>query len=242
MTATVENQMYLDLLKKVLVDYPRIKYTEYKSVRTYNPNFRTHFLLALDKILRLKDFAVCKVVQPQEEDRMVGKDWPIYADTMIGMKRLENVEYCVQKVLDDKIEGDFIETGVWRGGTTILMRAILKTRGVTDRKVWVADSFEGLPKPDGDKYEADKGDTHHTMRELAISKEIVEDNFRKYGLLDDQVKFLKGWFKDTLPTAPLQKIGLEGCRRAIDDYRKTHNITEPIHKVDWTGVYWRKER
>jgi O-methyltransferase len=278
MTATLESQMYIDLLKKVLIDYPRLNYPEYKALYTFTPNWRTRLLMRLDSLFRSKNFAICKVVEPVPEDRIVGKDWPVYADTMIGMKRLENIEHCVKKVLEDKIEGDFIETGVWRGGATILMRAMLKAHNVTDRTVWVADSFEGLPKPDADKYAADKGDTHHTMRELMISKEIVEDNFRKYGLLDNQVQFLKGWFKDTLPTAPIKKVaiarldgdmyestmdgitnlypklsvggfllvddygGLEGCRRAIDDYRKQHGITEPIIKVDWTGVYWRKEK
>ena len=43
--------------------------------------------------------------------------------------------------------GDLIETGVWRGGTTIFMRALLKAHWITNRCVWAADSFEGLPPP-----------------------------------------------------------------------------------------------
>ena len=127
---------------------------------------------------------------------------------MIGLKRMENIEFCVKNIIADKIPGDLIETGVWRGGATIFMRALLKVNNVDDRVVWVADSFEGLPKPDEDKYAADKGDKHHTKEELAIGVEIVKANFEKYGLLDDQVKFLVGWFKDTLPTAPIKKLAL----------------------------------
>jgi O-methyltransferase len=271
------SQMYIDLLKKVLIDYPRIQYDEYKTLHSYTPNWRMNLLIRLDNIFRLRNFAICKRVEPVEADRIVGKDWPIYADTMIGLKRLDNIDYCLNKIIDDNIPGDVIETGVWRGGATILMKAILKARNITDKTVWVADSFEGLPKPNAKKYDADAGDKHHTFRELAISKEIVENNFKKYGLLDDKVKFLKGWFKDTLPTAPIKQLslirldgdmyestmdgitnlypklakggfllvddfgGLEGCRKAIMDYRAANNITEEIKTVDWTGVYWRKE-
>jgi len=53
-----------------------------------------------------------------------------------------------EDVIARGVPGDFIETGVWRGGACIFMRAILKAYGVTDRTVWVADSFEGVPPPD----------------------------------------------------------------------------------------------
>jgi hypothetical protein len=80
-----------------------------------------------------------------DEQRAEGKVWPYpaYADTMIGVKRLDNLQQCVQKVLEDRIEGDFIETGVWRVWSCIFMRAILAAYGIEDRKIFVADSFEG---------------------------------------------------------------------------------------------------
>ncbi|GAA1970076.1 TylF/MycF/NovP-related O-methyltransferase [Microbacterium deminutum] len=77
------------------------------------------------------------------ERRMTGRDWPRYAHTMIGAQRLDNVRTLIEDILDNEIPGDLIETGVWRGGSTIFMRGVLKAHGVTDRTVWVADSFEG---------------------------------------------------------------------------------------------------
>ena len=88
------------------------------------------------------------------------------------------------------------------------MRAILKSYQIHDRKVWVADSFEGLPIPDPQKYPADTGDRLHEFSELAVSLEQVQSNFAKYDLLDSQVTFLKGWFRDTLPKAPIKKLAV----------------------------------
>jgi O-methyltransferase/8-demethyl-8-(2,3-dimethoxy-alpha-L-rhamnosyl)tetracenomycin-C 4'-O-methyltransferase len=140
--------------------------------------------------------------------RAGGRDWPSVAHTMIGQQRMANLRQLAEAVIREGIPGDFIETGVWRGGACIYLRAILEAHGIRDRKVFVADSFEGLPKPDPARYPADQGDLHHTFTPLAVSLEEVRSNFDKYGLLDGQVVFLKGWFKDTLPIAPIQRLAL----------------------------------
>lgn len=146
--------------------------------------------------------------QFRSELRNEGLDWPSKAHTMIGFKRLRNIRQLAEKALNDNVPGDFIETGAWRGGACIYMRAILKAHQCTDRQVWVADSFAGLPEPDQEKYPHDRGDKHHTISELTVSLEQVRENFSRYGLLDDQVHFLKGWFKDTLPAAPIKKLAM----------------------------------
>jgi O-methyltransferase len=138
---------------------------------------------------------------------------------MIGLRRLDNLHFCIKQVLHDEVPGDFIETGVWRGGACIFMRAALKAYMDSIRQVWVADSFEGLPKPDG-RYREDKGDTHWTRSYvLAVSLDQVKSNFSRYGLLDERVRFLKGWFKDTLPTAPIGRLAI--LRLDADMYSST---------------------
>lgn len=144
----------------------------------------------------------------QKEVRENGLDWPQTAHTMIGLGRLNNLQFCVEDVLKNNIPGDFIETGVWRGGATIFMRAILKAYNNVDKKVWVADSFEGLPAPKPWIYPADNGIYLHTYKQLAISLEQVKSNFERYDLLDDQVCFVKGWFCDTLPNISIQQIAV----------------------------------
>ena len=112
--------------------------------------------------------------------REVGQDHPKIAHTMIGLKRLNNIHYCLEQIIANNIPGDCIETGVWRGGATILMRAILKAYNDNTRRVWVADSFEGLPLTNPDKYPADKGyDLFHDMPHLVVSLDAVKNNFRK---------------------------------------------------------------
>ncbi len=131
--------------------------------------------------------------------RADGRDWPHYAQTMVGLKRLTNVRNCVERVIAEGVPGDFIETGVWRGGVVILMRAILEAYGDHERTVFAADSFQGVPPPNVAEYQPDTGSQLHTAQALAVPRDEVEKNFELYGLLDDQVQFLEGWFKDSLP-------------------------------------------
>jgi O-methyltransferase len=200
-----------------------------------------------------------------------------FQHTMIGLRRLENIEFCLSEILAQNIPGDCIECGVWRGGAVIFMKGYLDAHRVEDRSVWVADSFQGPPKP---SLEEDAGLdlSREQYPMLGISLETVRDLFQRYGLLDDRVHFLPGWFKETLPTAPIERIALlrvDGdlfestrdvlevlydrvspggfiliddygclaqCRRAVTAFRESRAITEPIQEVDWTGVFWRKER
>ena len=207
--------------------------------------------------------------------RELGRDWPSKAHSMIGNRRMSNLRQITEYVITNNLPGDFIETGVWRGGACIMARAIMKAYGVTDRRVWVADSFCGLPSPNP-KYAADNNDKHHSYSELAVSIEEVKSNFAKYDLLDEQVVFLKGWFSETLPTAEIRNLAVlrldgdmyestldgltnlydkvsyggfiivddfgavEGCRRAVTDFRKARGIDDRIQNIDGIGAFWRK--
>ena len=273
-------EMYLDLLKKSLTRFAFPEnYRKIESRREVRRKYITWLLYPLIQPLLFREqvrLFTDSTFDPAA--RAEGKDWPANAETMVGLKRLENLQFCLTQVLRNNIPGDFIETGVWRGGASIFARGVLKAYGVRDRAVWVADSFEGLPRPDG-RYQQDAGDKHWKSNPvLGISLEQVKANFARYGLLDEQVRFLVGWFKDTLPTAPIQQLAilrLDGdmyssttdalqslyaklspggylivddygstppCRQAVDDFRARNNITEPIQKIDWTGVFWEKAR
>ena len=146
---------------------------------------------------------------------------------MIGLKPLANVRSCVETALVEGVPGDLIETGGWRGGATIFMRAVLKVHDATDRLVWVADSFAGLPAPDANRYPRDQGDQLHTFPQLAVPLDRVRDNFGRYGLLDEQVPFLEGWYRDTLRTAPIERLAV--MRLDGDMYESTIQTFESLY-------------
>jgi O-methyltransferase len=159
--------------------------------------------------------------------REVGRDWPARAESMIGLRRMENIQYCVRTVLEDDVPGDLLEAGVWRGGACIFMKANLRVLGDTSRTVWVADSFQGLPPPNATLYPADTGDDLHTRSGLSVGADQVRHNFERYGLLDDRVRFLVGWFKDTLPAAPIEALSI--MRLDGDMYESTWQAIEALY-------------
>ncbi|GFG73636.1 TylF/MycF/NovP-related O-methyltransferase [Mycobacterium botniense] len=163
-----------------------------------------------------------------EHRRELGLDWPAEAETMIGMQRLTSLQHCVETVLADDIPGDLVECGVWRGGACILMRAVLAAYGDQTRCVWLADSFAGLPRPDPVKYKADKGIRSDLAAGiLGVSQAEVRANFERYGLLDERVRFLPGWFKDTLHDAPIDRIAV--LRLDADLYESTIQALEELY-------------
>jgi len=217
--------LYLDLLKRTLT---RIVVED--GYLAYTPPPGTDVAILWERLFRESrtyDLALVRRAGFDLATRSEGKDWPASAETMIGLLRLDNVEQCVRTALDDGIEGDLIETGVWRGGAGILMRAVLKAYEDERRVVWLADSFQGLPKPDAATYPQDAGDVHWNYGELAISRRQVEDNFRRYGLLDDQVRFIEGWFRETLPGAPVERIAV--LRVDGDMYESTIVALESLY-------------
>jgi O-methyltransferase len=209
------------------------------------------------------------------EERAEGRDRPLYAQTMIGLKRMQSLRECAETVLAEGIPGDLVEAGAWRGGASLLLRGVLAAYGDRERRVFVADSFEGLPPPDPERYPHDAGDVNHLAEELAVPLEEVRGNFERYGLLDDQVEFVEGWFKDSLPGLAdrdwalirldgdlyestmdglrnlyprlqpggfliVDDYGWDNCRAAVEDYRREHEINEPIQRIDWVGAFWRR--
>ncbi|HEX7960254.1 MAG TPA: TylF/MycF/NovP-related O-methyltransferase [Terriglobales bacterium] len=176
-------------------------------------------------------FEYPNVVHPlaySKELRSDGRDWPTEADTMVGMKRLDNVHECCATAIKESIPGDFVETGIWRGGCGILMRAVLEAFDDRDRQVWLFDSFEGLPKPDADSFPKDKTDSHWEYAPyLGVSLEQVKSNFAKYELLDERTKFVKGWFRDTIPSNEIRKIAV--LRLDGDMYESTWLVLENLY-------------
>ncbi len=221
--------LYLDLMKRTLTgalmeDNDSIL----GGVRTQgSPSRKKQAANAVGSVAQKFGFEIA-YKKPYDPDlRETGSDWPSRSESMIGLKRMQNIQDCITAIMEDDVPGDFIETGVWRGGACIFMRANLKAWGDTSRTVWLADSFAGLPAPNVKDFPADQGDTFYQQTGLSVGEAAVRHNFERYNLLDDQVKFLVGWFKDTLPTAPVEKISL--LRLDGDLYESTIQALDALY-------------
>jgi O-methyltransferase len=148
--------------------------------------------------------------------RAAGMDWPAHGLTMLGLRRLDDLQACVESVARDGVEGDLIEAGVWRGGASLLMRATLDVLGDAAREVWVADSFAGFPLDEApvDADEVPLG----VIDFLSVPLEEVKASFARLGL-ERGVRFLPGFFADTLPSLGDQRFSL--VRLDADTYETT---------------------
>ena len=193
---------------------------------------------------------------------------------MIGRQRLENVHACLDAIRADGIPGDLIECGVWAGRRGRVHAGYLAAHELAERRVFVADSFAGLPKPAA----VDEG--------LDISSDVVPIPRDRAGPVEESVPGLRparrpgpvpgrlvrghacpGGFlaagaapagrgsvsstRDALVACYDRVVpggfvivddygAIPQCARAVTDFRAERGITDPIHTVDWTGVYWRK--
>jgi O-methyltransferase len=230
MTTTLDARaMYLNLLRNYLTRYGE---SELAPVRASNHPIARR---ALDLLAR-RDLKLVRAHPFDEEKRNLGLDWPAAAETMIGMQRLTSLQHCVETVLAEDVPGDLVECGVWRGGACILMRAVLAVYGDEQRCVWLADSFAGVPPPDTENFLADENLRLDLSADvLAVSETTVKANFKRYGLLDDRVRFLAGWFKDTLPAAPIDRIAL--LRLDGDLYESTIQALEALYPRLSNGAF-----
>jgi len=229
METNASRTLYLDLMKRCLLNsiYGDVEFTPICP--------RSFLKRKLVNLCAAKGIRLVRHRSVDLEASLSGRENRVNAHTMVGLKRLDNLQQCIEDVIRRGIPGDLIETGVWRGGASIFMRAILKAHDVTDRCVWVADSFQGLPPPNPQQYPADKEDRHHLDDTLRIDVEDVRSNFEKYGLLDDHVRFLKGLFSETLPKASIKHLAV--IRLDADMYESTMDAMVALYPKLSPGGY-----
>lgn len=213
------SELYLDLLKRTLTRVITARKCERQTLQARHPLKRVALAVAHGILTPMK-LELVGIIRPTMDDYLESgheaRNRCEDAETMIGIRQLDNMQACISDVLHDRVPGDLMEAGVWRGGVSIFMRGVLKTYGVMDRVVWLADSFAGLPEPDRIKesYGWRGGD-------MTVTIEEVRQNFARYGLLDEQVTFLKGFFSDTLPQAPISSLAI--LRIDADLYESTRD-------------------
>ena len=232
-----QRSRYLGLLKRSLVNlvYPehelRIRYLR-KSLRA--PERPGEVRLEETRLLRDIRYRQPEAYRALADAKLdcVGGQFdrvPIcFPHTMLGITGLDNLERAAETVFADGIPGDFLEAGVCQGGASIFLRALQVAFDEDGRRVWVADSFQGLPAPE---HSADVGSgldfTEPSFPVLAFGLDGVRDNFVRYDLLDERVSFLPGWFADTLSSAPTGSLAI--LRMDGDLYSSTREVLDALY-------------
>ncbi len=201
--------------------------------------------------------------------RALGMDWPRTGLTMVGLDRLHDLQSCVESVVRDGIEGDAIEAGTWRGGASILMRATLDSLGADERTLWVADSFQGFPATTEeddlavvDFLAVSLEEVKENFARFGVGRGVrflpgfFEEtmpglNDRKWSIIRLDGDSYEATRLTLESLYPRLSVGgylivddyqvLEECRQAVDEFRREQGIVEPLKKVDWTCVRWRRE-
>ena len=168
-----------------------------------------------------KDSFKMSRVDFNEDNRNEGTDWPEVGYTMAGMKALLNIKLGLETAISKKIPGDFLEAGAWRGGSSIFAKGVLRAHGEDHkRRVWVCDSFQGLPNA------TQKWDNSiwESIKALRVDQATVRGNFKRFDLLDENVKFAEGYFVYSLPKVRNQVESLAVLRADGDMYESTMDI------------------
>jgi O-methyltransferase len=212
------------------------------NTSTKNPEFVKRMVVDSENLKVIRDKFFRGETLSESEIEEVLRTRPTHSEftwgndrlSMLPWSGLEHLHKCLVETVKNNVPGDFIETGAWRGGACMLAKAVYDDLG-SSKKIYIADSFEGLPPPNVDKYEYDKGDTHYLDKNMVSSYEKVIENFKRFGLMDERVIFLKGWFKDTLPNAPIGKISI--LRMDGDMYESTMDALENLYPKLSIGGY-----
>jgi O-methyltransferase len=157
--------------------------------------------------------------------------------TMTSIQRMFSLYQGVKYVIAGSIPGDFVECGVWRGGSSMLIAKTLLHLGVNDRDLYLYDTFEGMSPPTGNDIDhhgtpaeqlmAQKeslGDKQNSVWCLADLQD-VQTNLKATNYPENKIHFIKGKVEDTLPGVIPKKISL--LRLDTDWYESTYH--ELIH-------------
>lgn len=228
-------EAYLDLLAKSLTGYQFPESAD--EVLEPTPNLaRFDPRRVVLATLARKQLKLVRSRPFDPDARRRGIDWPSIGYTMAGLERLANIRYCLEQADADGLPGDWVETGVWRGGASIYAKAVLESIG-SERLLWLADSFEGIPESTAEPdigLASEVGD-FSGIGYLAVGANVVRANFERFGLLDDHVKFIEGWFRDTLGNAPIGEIAV--LRLDGDLYESTMDALRPLYPKVVSGGF-----
>jgi hypothetical protein len=179
--------------------------------------------------------------------------------TMTSIERMYALYTATRHVIGNRVPGDFVECGVWRGGSMMLIACTLLRLGSTDRRLWLYDTFDGMPPPSAEDVQEMSGRSANAI--LAeheksgddpfwgvAPRPLVEENLRRTGYPMDRIRFIEGDVQATIPAYAPEQLAL--LRLDTDWYASTrHELRHLYPRIATGGVliiddygYWRGAR
>lgn len=155
--------------------------------------------------------------------------------TMVEVERCYALYQSVQYIIKSNIAGDIVECGVWKGGSAMLMAYTLQQAGITNRKIFLYDTFEGMAKPgemDGanEKKEWESLKVTDTLNKMCYSPiEEVKENMNATGYPAENIILIKGKVEDTIPSTMPGGIAL--LRLDTDWYESTRHELQHLYPL-----------
>jgi hypothetical protein len=204
----------------------------------------------INKILRRLGFSLVKL-EPNEKTypNVEPAFWKYYRlckpFTMTTPERLYALYNSVKYVLNNNIPGDFVECGVWKGGNPVMMATMLMEAGVTDRKIYLYDTYEGMSEPTANDTNFKGNDARQLLDNSDKADQAsvwcfsqldeVKQNLRKTGYPEQNLVFVKGKVEDTMPSTLPGAIAL--LRLDTDWYESTlHELWHLFPLLSSRGV------
>jgi len=166
--------------------------------------------------------------------------------TMTSKERMFALHESVKYIINNGIPGDFVECGVWRGGSTMMIAHTLLKMGVSDRTIYLYDTFEGMTEPtefdnkvsdDGfsvlDSWKNRQKDEHNEWCFASLSE--VKENMSSTGYPEGNLIFVKGDVAKTIPDSMPATASL--LRLDTDWYESTlHELNHLFPALTTSGV------
>ena len=197
----------------------------------------------LRKALRSVGFDIIRVSEGDEsaysdftdEDRaLIARIRPF---TMTSRERIFALRAAVRYVVENQIPGDFVECGVWRGGSMMAIALTLIEMGDTSRDLHLFDTFEGMPPPkavdqrfDGVPAQDMLDHRPKTTEDAYWAIAPIDDvrrNVLSTGYPESKIHFVKGLVEETIPGSAPARIAL--MRLDTDWYDSTKHEFEHLY-------------
>lgn len=166
--------------------------------------------------------------------------------TMTGIERMFSLYKAVEYIVQHNIQGDFVECGVWKGGSSMLVARTLMKFGITDRHIWLYDTFEGMSAPTDndldftgvparDLLAKEKKEVQESVW-CVSSKDEVHANMKKTRYPEALIHLVEGKVEDSIPTVmPSETLAL--LRLDTDWYESTkHELHHLFPRLVKQGV------